>query len=280
MPIRSNRQSTHIMEEQHFKNKIFEALEKENIAPKPKWQFTVREYAIWGATVLTILAGAIAGGVALYAIANSQMSEYADSGFPHLVATAIGLWLLAFAAMVAIAAFNTQHTKRGYRYPLVGLIAVLLSLSFGVSISLFVTGYGKAIDESIARNIPLYKSIEMRRQQFWSSPEQGRLMGEIMTIKDERIIVIVDENLEEWEVILPKEIPFPKRVQKKLLERKPLLIAIGEKTGERQFSACMVRPWTLHGDRPMWRNQQMLTVDERKLFEARIKECHRTHARR
>lgn len=268
------------MEEQHFKNKILEALEKENIEPKPKWQFTVREYAIWGATVLTILAGSLAGGVALYAIANSELSEYADSGFPHLVATAIGLWLLAFAAMVAIAAFNTQHTKRGYRYPLVGLIAVMLSLSFGVSVALFITGYGKSVDEAIARNIPLYKSIEMRRQQFWSSPSQGRLMGEIVTIKEERVIVIIDQNLEEWEVHLPQEIPFPKHVQGTLLERKPLLIAIGKKTGERTFSACMVRPWTLHGDRPMWRNKQMITEDERKLFAARIKECKRVHHQR
>ena len=225
---------------------------------------------------IAVLAGAVSGGVALYAFANSDFASLSESGFPSMIAFAAALWLVAFAAMITIAVVQVEKTKRGYRYPFFWLIGILVVLSFAVATVLFGAGYGPSIDDRIAKVVPMYKGISHHRHAFWASPHEGRLYGVIIALRNEDTIIVKDQNEKEWEVTLPHQMPV--EVMRVMIEKySPEVAIIGSPTGKFTFTACAIRPWRLYGDRPMWRSKEHIKDFERNLFGKRISKCRRMH---
>lgn len=259
-----------------FKNKILETIEQKNIEPTARWKFVVREYGKWGGALLSLIVGSMFGGLALYAIANSDVTIADESGISLVVMFAVMLWLVALTVMITVAAFNIEYTKRGYRYPLYALIVALIITSFGFGGALFAAGYGKSFDETIANVIPLYKSVEERRQKFWFAPDEGRLIGKITSINEPHTIVIDDHKGNVWHVHVPHhKIP---QHREHIVEHQPMVAVIGIQTEDFEFEACRVIPWSIHGSKPVWRNGAEMTNRERIHFEKRIKQkCKRLH---
>lgn len=178
-------QKIDMQEHSALSTSILEKIEKENVAPVPKWQFLLSEYAIWGAWAFSVLVGAVAFSVMLFVLMHSGFAVYEATHqdvLHFLMEVMPYLWILVFVAMGVLAHHNLKHTKRGYRYTLWQMLlsSILFSLIGGVV--LHILGIGYLIDTQAGRSIPLYPGLEKMEARLWQSPKQGRLVGTLQSL--------------------------------------------------------------------------------------------------
>ncbi|HZJ41093.1 MAG TPA: hypothetical protein VFD16_02420 [Candidatus Saccharimonadales bacterium] len=187
------------MENNTFNQEILEKLKE--IKPTARWHFLLRNYAIWISGVLALLIGAAAVSVIIY------LSSYNDFAIRQDINKSLGemllltlpyFWLIFLSLFVFIVYYNLKHTKTGYRYS-IGLIitgAVVASIFLGAIF--FAAGLGQELDEVLGQNAPLYCAMMNPHVDFWSNPEEGRLIGMIASQVDGESFILIDKNRHEW----------------------------------------------------------------------------------
>ena len=230
-------------------DKVLRKIKEEHIAPKPRWQFLLKDYFIWFLFLIALFLGSLAFCVALYVLSSNDWDLYHylhTTLVGHILISIPYLWLLFLALFISIAYYNFKYTKSGYRretYFIVGL-SVVGSLFLGAF--LYTLGAGEKIEDFVAASVPVYEKIACcsNRKDIWDQPASGLLGGTITVVQDASNFELKDFSGTDW------------RVQENddTLEYDPLEIKAGEEVkiiGEKQldsvFWAREIRPWKNKG---------------------------------
>jgi len=229
------------MEKEKFNQEILEKIQELKIKPRARWHFLLKNYAIWISGILALLVGAASFSVIIY------LSSYNDFAIRQDIHKSLGemllltlpyFWLIFLGFFMFIVYYNLKHTKTGYRYS-VGLIVFI---TVGASIFLggifFAAGLGQELDEVFGKNMPLYSEMVNPHMDFWSNPEDGRLIGILVAQNNEDSFILVDKNRQEWTILIRGNsfISVPTANQ-------PLRL-IGEKKSDNTFEVFKILPMT------------------------------------
>lgn len=228
-----------IMIGENFNHKLLDKIRGAHIKPRPKWQFLLKDYVVWGFGVAALLIGGAALAVIIYLVRFDDWSVYSqigDSFFEFALLTLPYFWLVLFALFVAAVNYNIKHTKRGYKYSLPSVVSVSLVLTLFSGLLFSWAGLGRAIDNTLGERAPFYTQIFNRGFYYWSNPAEGRLVGIPVVAAAENEFIFIDNNNKEWTVTaadLPGNFEF---------KPGPPLRLLGEQTGENTFRADKVLP--------------------------------------
>ena len=239
--------------------KALDFIKKSGLKPKPKWQFALKNGLFWGIFTLSILIGARSLAVVLYALSYFKPSLIGHiAPIPVLPVFALlpFFWIIFLLIMLILAMSGLHHTKKGYKIPIVKLIAINLGLSILLGLGAFALGDGPRFERQVQKSAPILQSTDKRFENFWNSPESGRLAGTILEINEGELIILEDSSGKTWTVEISevKEPEFGPRKISLSLEQGEKITIKGEKTGESEFKALFIGPDHKPGERPFLKN--------------------------
>lgn len=195
------------MENKEFAENLLEKMKSENILPKPRWHFLLKDYVVWIFGVIALIFGAAAMSVIIYLFKYNdwEMGLSLDGGFwSFLLTTLPYFWIVFLGLFIFILYYNIKHSKKGYRYPIGFIIvfAILASIILGELFFLF--GFSQKIDDVLGQKASLYTKMFNPQMDFWFQPENGRLIG--LTILRDDELFIMDPSGKLWEIATSSDI--------------------------------------------------------------------------
>ncbi|MCK5027589.1 MAG: hypothetical protein KAS07_04165 [Candidatus Pacebacteria bacterium] len=233
---------------------IMDKIVEEKIVPKARWEFLLKNYLVWFVGVIAALVGGVATSGVIFVFRNSDWVMYrrlSGSFFDHTLTFMPLLWLILLAGFVYLAICQMKHTKRGYKYPIVLLVAVNIFVSGVLGVTLYGVGYAHVLDTQAGRVLPLYKAVEERREELWVQPERGLLAGIVLGTTTDAFL-LQDYLGDKWEV--SRELLG--QIDDLVLLHVDEVGIVGNKTGTSSFEACAVRPWDMAGEYPKLREER------------------------
>ncbi|TLU88549.1 MAG: hypothetical protein FDX30_00525 [Chlorobium sp.] len=247
---------------------ILQEIEKRNVEPIPRWHFYIRHFAFWTLATISVLTGSLAMATAIYVFLDNDFTE--DQRVIHqylteqpviadIIKSIPYIWIAALALFILVAYYGFRHTKRGYRYPTVKVIAGSLLVSLFISLGLNITDVGGIIHHYLIENVHAYNKLIYSNEHRWSQSEKGRLGGRIISYDKQNGLVIL-RNFRKctWRVDIRKA-----EIQAGTIVEPGKYVKItGLKTGNRQFEAHEIQSWEKkYHKRPVSR-QKTFPVDQ------------------
>jgi hypothetical protein len=228
---------------------ILDEIEKRHAVPIPRWHFVLRHLAFRVLAVFSVLTGSIAMATAIYVFVDSDFIEDHDSINQYFVQQPVVadiirsvpyLWLGALLLFILVANYGFRHTKKGYRYPTLKVVAGSLLLSLLFSLCLNIVDVGGYIHRYLVENATGYHSLVYSNEYRWSQAGKGRLGGRIISYdKEKGLIVLRSFRKTLWQVDVSKAEVQPGTP---LIPGRFLKIT-GLKTGPDTFQAREVQGW-------------------------------------
>lgn len=219
------------LEDKNFNDSVLQKIKEQKITPKPKWQFLLKNSLIWTLGVLSLVLGAVATSLIFYMLTGEEsgFGLTHPRNFEALFVIVPFFWIICLAIFAVSVFYYIKHTKKGYKYSpkLIVLGTLVVSLIFGGALS--AMGVDRFIDDVLGEKAPMYDRVINPRLDYWSSPENGRLMGMIISQIDSTTYNLVDRGGEAW-VIETKD----ESDAKKIKVDRPVRLA-GEKISNRTF---------------------------------------------
>ncbi len=187
--------------------KIIKAIKEKKLTPRPRWQFLLKNYLIWGGGVSSLLFGSLAFAMILFMLLNNDWRMYehiSGSLLKFIILTAPYFWLLFLLVFIMVAYFNLKHTKKGYRYSLLSIIIGSIALSMFLGGGLYVAGLGQKIDDILGKRAPFYERFINRRMGMWANPDRGLLTGVLIDKISDNEFVLLDMERKEWLILMNK----------------------------------------------------------------------------
>lgn len=226
----------------HLCQEVVEKIKAENLKPKPRWSFLLKNYVFWSFFIISLVVGSLAMAVIIFMIRINDWDLYkrlTGDFFSLVIATLPYFWLLVLAIFIFIAYYYLRHTKTGYRYSLAMIIAITIGTSAVLGVIAHSAGFGKIIFETMSEKIPIYGNLDFNRAKMWIQPEKGLLAGTIIDLLDERNFSINDFTSQPWNIDAEKAI-WQSGLKMNIGEN---IKIIGEKIDDGFFHALEVRPW-------------------------------------
>jgi hypothetical protein len=143
--------------------KILSAIETQQVTPRPKWHFVLRNSILWIPGVVTTLLGAYTMAGILYGVLHNPwqhhgMEHYAS---PIFITAAIPLlWVVSFGLFCLVTISLLRRTHTGYKHTAVQLLLV----SVASSIILGILFYALTQD-SVDNHVNTYYRYPTQHQQ-------------------------------------------------------------------------------------------------------------------
>lgn len=218
---------------------VLEKIEKENIKPKSKEYFIVKNWFFISLSLLSFFLAC--AGTILNILFLSRLDFDIVITFPMFQIVRIVyptvFWLSIAIGLGIVTYIFFKNTQKGYqverKYMYIGIpLLVALLVVFG-----FLLENRVNLTSNWVSN-PILRDISDPRYQLWNSSEEGRLAGTIDEVKNEEIIVTDIED-KEWNVDVSESF-VAKRVE---LEEGGQVKIVGTKTSENTFKAERIMPW-------------------------------------
>lgn len=284
----------------NFKKEILEKIEKEHIAPKPKWQFLLKNYVVWLIGGSFVIIGGLAISVIIFVFINSDWKLYYylnGSLIDYVIKMAPFVWFILLALFIIVADYNFKQTKNGYKHSLFKIVSFSIIASGALGVIFYFNGLGYSMEYWISKTIPSYKNLLENRRHFWDQPDKGLLVGRIVTKNDDNFILESSDGI-IWNIDSTKL----NLMHGVILDNITELRVIGIKTGDNLFEACAIAPWYFEGGNEYLRKRMLEQMskegitapsigvgreklnnlrgqfkiknfDERNIFEMRINMC-------
>jgi len=239
-----NKQLNH--EPKNLTQKLIDQIKKNKISPRPRWYFWLRNSLIWTAAGLALIISALAISVMAYLFQYNDLAIYQrahKSLVEVLLRTLPYFWLIFLAIFIFIIYYNIRKTKKGYRYSLTVIISFSIITSLILGALFHKIGWGQAIDDVLGARAPLYGQVFNRQMDFWFEPQDGRLVGLVIS-QDEKDLMILDPDGKLWEVQLPVRQDLetiPDFIEEFIKIGLPISL-IGQVLDENSFQAEIIRP--------------------------------------
>lgn len=181
--------------------KILERIEKDNIQPKARWKFALKNDVSWGIALLLLIISAIALSVTIYSLNNTDADLYAYSDEKSVLLYARALpyfWILLLMVLSVVVFLYVRHTRHGYKYAtsmiLVSSVGIIVVFGF----VLHVVGASTVVESSVEEHIPVYSKYFAPHHSIWMHPDRGFLAGKVIEIPSDAIITIDDIHGTVW----------------------------------------------------------------------------------
>lgn len=234
------------MNKEQVTKDILSQIEENEMTPRPRWQFVVRAALVWALAGFSLIMGGLATALMIFILVNGdwEVSSYVSgNALQHFIEVAPTVWFLLFLGGISLAYYNLLHTKRGYRYSLIFVLFVSVAMSGIFGGTLYATGLSHRIDHTLGRHLPLYTEVMQKRAYLWSKPDDGLLVGAVVSYDEDRAFTLEDVHGTRWQVVggelSPREMV--------IIRHADAVSLIGHREGERSFVACAVKPWHIRG---------------------------------
>ncbi len=220
---------------------VLNRIKKEDIKPKSRLSFLIKNYSIWFFGVLSLLVGSLAFSVLIYMEKNNDWQFYKrfnDSLVKFIFTTLSYFWLIAFIIFIVIAYYNLKHTKKGYKHTMSLVISGSLTLTMVLGIVFYNLGISKLIDDELAERTSIYPRFINPRVNMWMQPEKGMLTGAVFYIQDPEVFVLKDLRGKDWNVNYNQAVIFP---EVQLVEGEKINL-LGKQLGQMLFEAERIVP--------------------------------------
>lgn len=184
--------------------KVLERIEEERLAPRPRWQFFIKNQLFWLLLGVSVFLSAAAAGAMLFAFANAgwEFRDVTHDGVTaYFLETIPFVWIVVLVGILFLAYENIRHTKTGYRYPASAVLAFILLGTVVGGMALYVTGVGGRVEEEIGLHLPLHRPMLMKQRVFWTNPSRGLLAGRVISFEpDFRLFRLRTFDGKEWTI--------------------------------------------------------------------------------
>ncbi|NTU52456.1 MAG: hypothetical protein HGA97_01890 [Chlorobiaceae bacterium] len=230
-------------------DRIIDEIEKRNVVPLPRWHFILKRAVFWLLAAIAVITGAIALATAIYVFFDNDYINdhagieklFAERPLVEVIVQSIPyIWLIALTLFTITAFYGFRHTRKGYRYPTLRVIAGLLFLSTLLCGIMNAFDTGRLIHRFLIENVKGYGRLVYTNEVLWAQMEKGLLGGKVVkySVRD-RLVVIRDYRGTLWEV----DISCAELHHGLLIKVGKYLKITGIKTGARTFRAMTIRPW-------------------------------------
>lgn len=226
-----------------IRNSVLEKIKKENIKPRPKWIFWLRNSVFWIFFALAVYIGARAFGVLLWSIYDTDFSFLAMShGFSWfaIVRFIPTFWIIFLLLFLLLAVCGLHHTRRGYKMSVWKLAIGNIVLSLVGGSIFYALDDPQHFEKYVHTKVPYFGKHEDNRVLYWSAPEEGRLGGVIVKVVDGKMFLLDDFKKKQWTVTYSIEATKEKKYRPE--EGKKVRV-VGTQTGDLVFYAEVVAPW-------------------------------------
>jgi hypothetical protein len=218
-------------------------IKKENIVPKAKWQFLLRNNLLWTMSILVILIGSLAASVTLFLLTDNDWDvyKYTDKNLLESILLVLPyFWLLIIFIFILLAYYNVSHTTDGYKYRSYAIILASVLISLVAGIIMFYAGLGTKIDDIFSNKVPYYNNLVNHKTNMWIRPDDGLLAGKVAGVKNDQII-LMDFNNKKWIVKITSNTIIKGRSKLQVGGEIKLIGKANIKTNN--FVANEIRPW-------------------------------------
>ncbi len=240
------------LESSSLSARVLERIAAEQVTPRPRWAYRLRNRAFWVAALGALAAAAAAMAAVFFILANVEW-RYVSVRYGTPASTVMAVlpvaWLVLLLVFLSVGYWNIRHTSRGYRYPLpvVAAMAVVFTILSGAAF--FSIGLGQGVEEGFGGHLPLYRPFLVREQSWWSRPEKGFLVGKVSSIApDFSSFALTTDSGVVWQVE-GSDLRAPDMAW---LARGGMVRVVGvprPATSTAPFHACFVLPWEVRGAR-------------------------------
>lgn len=224
-----------------FENKLLAKIKEEKISPKPRWQFLLKNYVVWSVGLISLIIGAIAVSVMIYLFKFNDWEIYEQTRKTFLeffILTLPYYWFVFLGFFIFIVYYNFKHTKKGYRYSSLLLVAASILLSIILGAIFYAAGIGEKLDNILGSRAPFYDQIINRHVNFWSQPAEGRLSGLVLGVVEGGNFILIDRGQEEWLVSTENSKLYPGAI---IIIGQPIRL-LGEEIDNHTFRADKILP--------------------------------------
>ncbi|MCP3927613.1 MAG: hypothetical protein GY705_00750, partial [Bacteroidetes bacterium] len=228
-------------------SKVVEQIKRENIRPKPRWIFTLKNLLIWVGFVLFVIFGALAFSVILFAIQQTDfnvISHVRHSKLELFLGLLPFFWIVSLLVFLVLSILSIQNSKRGYKFSASRMVCICVAFSILLGTLFFIGGGAKKLEQAFSIHLTIYESIQEKKVKIWTLPEDGYLSGTIVEINSESF-EMEDFEGKSW-IIHYQEAFIPPSV---FFEKGGKIRMIGKMIDKKEFNAEQIRPWGGMGSR-------------------------------
>lgn len=221
--------------------KLIEKILEEDLKPKARWRFTLRNSIAWIGFLFAVIIGALAFSVILFAIQQIDFNiiDHMSHSFFELMLALIPLfWIICLILFLSIAVVSLKNSKKGYRFGSVKLVGLCIALSLLAGTLFFISRGAKFLEQAFAVNVSIYESIQDKKTKMWTMPEDGFISGTIISV-DENTFILNDFTEKNWIIDFQDAHVVPS-IQ--IVSGEKIKI-IGKMTTQDSFVAEKIRPW-------------------------------------
>lgn len=213
-----------------FEKEILNKIKTEDL--KPRWRFLLKDYVIWILGGLSVLIGGLVFSVMIYLLANGDWHAYERIrlGFLEFIWLYLPIfWIILLVIFIFSAYYYIKHTKKGYKYSILAVAALIVISSFFLGVLGCQLGLGQTIDDALGEKAPVYYEFFNPHMKIWRRPEAGMISGMVISVEKDNFSLL-DVSRKRWRVFLEKKPPFP-------IEAGRPIKVIGEQLSEQEFRA-------------------------------------------
>lgn len=181
------------MQDNHAQT-VLDKIKKEHIAPDTRLQLCWKSYAFWTLTVAMIVLGIVILSFALVELSdidNEFFRRLEMTRFFHVVlVSAPYVWITLMITVIGTGVITFRQTRRSYRFPLVSVLGMGITITFIGAIALHVAKVNEKIEESMARRMPfVFGPVNTSIEKRWNIPTYGLLGGRVEQTQEKNFLV-------------------------------------------------------------------------------------------
>lgn len=202
---------------------LLEKIEKEKLAPIPRWKFVLQNLLMWGGAGVFFLFGIFCAGIIWFFVDNLEiLALVGDSPFLGLKLIFIGLplvWVILSLVLVFFVGIFLGRTKKGYKLPVVWILLGGFLMQILLGFLVIQADFMRDVYRDLGRKVVFGESLDKRKERIWRMSENGFLGGKIVEILEEEGKVIwrlESPDRMEWKVILSEDVEMPEDIEFKV----------------------------------------------------------------
>jgi len=221
---------------------VLDKIKKNKILPRPRWHFVALHILLWSLAVAAIVFGSIAFSVIFGIIGGVEWEIVRRVGkgpIHSFVLILPYIWIALLGAVLFLASRLFEKTKKGYRHKHILVVGTSIVISLAIGATLHAVGMGRFIEDNLNNKIGPYAEWTRHRERIMVAPDDGTLVGEIVELKSDEEIMILDFIGKKWAVDIDG-VEFKDDFEP---EVGVSVGVIGEKIKEGEFKADRIMLW-------------------------------------
>ncbi len=230
---------------------LISKMKDQNLKPIPKWRFTLKGMTIGLTLIVSVILGGLAFSVVLFSIQQlgfDLIAHMSHSKIEFLLGLLPFLWIVLLLVFLIIGMISIKNSRKGYKFSPSKLLLFNTAFSILLGTLFFIGGGAQWLENTFAVEIEFYESVQEKKINMWSMPENGYLSGTIESVNEETLNLI-DFSNKKWTINF-QQAHIPPVV---LLEEGEVIKLRGKMNSIDYFIADEVRPW---GGSKRFKNKQ------------------------